>query len=288
MNRRTLLSASLAALFAIAAACAGTAGGDRYPFDAYAGGAARADGQSSGPLAFTNDKGWQTTLTRCSVTFGPVYLNTVAPLSGEQTWLGGWLLPYAHAEGASHLEGGRVVGQVLEQVTIDALSPALRRFGTGETTQETIRTAEIGFYPPPGVPVDQTRIDQAALDVTGSATKDGVTVRFRGRLFVDDAWLPDPKPGAPGAASVLALRLVRGIPAAFSPSRGGALEVRVDAKVLFAGADFSSLADNPEDPDGTKILVQSKTGRYTTDQVMRNAFSGLRSVDAYDVRWRTQ
>jgi TonB family protein len=284
-SRKSALAVTLAATLGLAFACAGSAGGDRYEFEAFAGGAART---GPGPLTFTNDKGWETTLAQCSVTFGPVYLNTVAPLSGQQTWLGRWLLPWAHAEGASHLENGRVVGQVLQQISINALSPDLRSFGAGEMTQETVRTAEIGFYPPPGVAIDQTKIDQAAVDVIGSASKDGVTVRFRGRLVLDDAWLPDPKPGAPGAASVLALRLVRGIPAGFTPSRGGKLEIRVDPKVLFAGADFSSLVDDPTDSDGTKVLVQSKTGRYTTDQVMRNIFDGLRSVDAYDVRWRAQ
>lgn len=269
----------------LAGACAGSAGGERYNFDAYVAGVAR---EGSGPQAFTNEKGWETTLSKCEITLGPVYLNTAVPLSGPQTWLGRLFLPYARAEGESQLESGRIVGQVLAQVSFDALSPKLVRLGTGESAHDAVRTAEIGFYPPPGVPVDQTKIDQAAVDVAGTATKQGATVRFRGRLVLDDAWLPDPKPGAPGAASVLTLRLVRGVPAGFTPSRGGALELRVDPTVLFAGADFSALTDSPTDPDGTKVLVQSKTGRITTDQVMRNLFSGLRSVDAWDVRWRTR
>ena len=282
--RTRLALLGLAASLGLAAACAGTAGGDRFVFEARAGGAAR-DG--AGPLTFTNDKGWETTLTQCNVTFGPVYLNAVAPLTGQQTWLGRWLLPFAHADGSSHLEGGRVVGEVLAQITVNALSPSLDRLGAGVTTVEAVRTAEIGFYPPSGVPIDQAEIEQAALDVRGSATRGGVTVRFRGAIVLDDAWLPDPKPDAPGAASILALRLVRGVPASFTPSRGGTLEVRVDPKALFMGADFATLDPNPTDADGTKVLVQSKTGPRTTDQVTRSAFAALRTVDTWDVRWRT-
>lgn len=272
----------LAAL-GLGGACAGSAGGERYAFDAYVAGAAR---EAAATLTFTNEKGWQTTLSKCTVTVGPVYLNTAQPLNGQQTWLERFFLPYAHAQGASDLENGRIVGQVLAQLSFDALSPGLVRLGTGEIARETVRTAEIGFYPPPGIAVDQAKIDQAAADVAGVATKQGTTVRFRGRLVLDDAWLPDPRPGAPGAASVLTLRLVRGVPAGFTPSRGGALELRLDPTVLLAGADFSALDGAPADPDGTKVLVQSKAGPVTTDQVMRNLFAGLRSVDAWSVRWR--
>jgi len=152
-------------------------------------------------------------------------------------------------------------------------------------TQERVRTCEIAFYPPEGEAIDRVEIDTAALDVVGRAELGNTLVRFRGRLVLDDAWVPDPTPGAPGAQSVVRSRLVRGIPADFFPQPGGSLEIRVDPKAFFAGADFSALVNGPEDPDGTKILVQSKTGDFTTDQVMRNMFAGLTQGSTYFVRW---
>jgi hypothetical protein len=276
--------AVLAAPVALAAAsaCSGTTGSERFAFDARAGGIERA----AGPYSFVNEKGWSVTLTRANVTLGPLYLDTVPPLSGQQGWLQRALLPVAHAAGESHLGEGRVVGEVLAQVSFDALSPQLVPFGArGTIVSEQVRTAAPCFYPPPGTAIETPKIDQVAVDLAGSAEKDGTTVAFRGALIFDDAWLPDPKPGSPGNQSMVSVRTVRGVPASFFPTSGGALELRMDVRRLFAGADFSSLDQSPEDPDGTKILVQSKTGKYTTDQVMRNVFAGTTATGTYAIRW---
>lgn len=285
MRRRSLLLLAVVAApvtLAVGAACSGTTGSRRFSFDARAGGIERAPG----PYTFVNERGWSVTLDRATVTLGPLYLDTVPPISEQQGWLRRALLPVAHAAGESHLGEGRVVAEVLGQVTFDALSPTLVPFAArGTLTQEQVRTGVVCFYPPPGTALETPRIDQIAVDVAGSAERGESTVRFRGALVFDDTWLPDRKPGAPGNQSMVAVRTVRGIPASFLPAEGGALELRMDVRRLFAGADFAALVDNPEDRDGTKILVQSKTGKYTTDQVMRNVFAGATATGTYSMRW---
>ncbi|MDF2693992.1 MAG: hypothetical protein K0S65_2375, partial [Labilithrix sp.] len=127
----------------------GSTGSKRFVFDARAGGIERDGGQ---PYSFTNERGWTITLTKAGVTLGPVYLNVIAPLRSGQTssrFARSLVRPaYAHEE---HLGDGRVVGEVLAQVTVDALSPALVPFAAqGVITQEQVRTADVLLWPPPG------------------------------------------------------------------------------------------------------------------------------------------
>jgi len=256
----------------------GTTGSRRFQFDAFAAGVPAARG------AFTNDAGWTITLTRAQITFGPVYLNVIPPLRTSYFPIG--LGRVAHADN-SHLGAGRDVGEVLGQISFDALSSDLVRFQTsGTMTQEDIRTAEVWLWPAPGTAPEEVNIDTAAVDVAGTATRGADIVKFRGKLVFDDAWTTDALPGERSATPITEQRMVRGIPAAFYPDEGGHLEIRFDVRSLLRGADFSNLTPNPSDPDGTKILVQSKTGPVTTDQVMRNIFQGLRATSGtYDVKW---
>lgn len=283
-----VVSRALACLVAlgvawVAIACAGSTGTPRFAFEARAGGAPR---EGSGPLRFVNETGWTVTLTKADVTLGPVYLNVVPPLGAQS--LREVLVRTAWAHGEGHLDSGRVVGEVLAQVRFDALSGDLVPFPVvGTVTQEAVRTTDIWFYPEPGVSPDTTKIDTAALDVAGEATRDGASpVRFRGRLVLDDAWQPDAQKGARGTQSIAEIRRVRGVRSSFYPREGGRLEIRFDVRRLFRGADFENLARGPSDKDGTKILVQSKSGKFTTDQVMTNLYQGLReSTGTYSVRW---
>ncbi|MFO0742408.1 MAG: hypothetical protein U0270_41425 [Labilithrix sp.] len=285
--------------------CAGETGSKRFSFEARAGGALREDG--GGPLTFSNQRGWTIKLTKADVTIGPLYLNVVPPLRDDTQGLAPSLLRRdgitrgsdarwafldlferrAWAYGEGHLESGRIVGEVLGQLRFSALSPELVSFPvTGSITQEEIRTAEVWFYPDPGVSPDTTKIDTVALDVVGEATKGSDTVRFRGALTLNDAWQPDAPAGSRSTVPITDLRKVRGIPAPMVPSEGGHLELRFDVTRLFRGADFSNLESNPADKDGTKVLVQAKTGKVTTDQVMTNLYQGLRaSTGTYDIRW---
>lgn len=228
---------------------------------------------------------YQHGLGDAAVTIGPVYLNVIAPLR-DDTSSSSWRVPWLGVRRA-FVGAGREAGEVLGQITFDALSPTLVAFPVqGTMAQEQVRTAEIWLWPPPGTSADTIKIDDSSVDFAGEATKEGAQVRFRGTLILDEAWTSDAKPGERSAQPVSSIRKVRGIPTTFYPTAGGALEIRVNVRTLFRGADFSNLQANRTDKDGTKILAQSKTDRVTTDQVMRNVFQGLRaSTGTYAVRW---
>jgi hypothetical protein len=288
---RLFRGASLVAIFALAALASvpnvgcGATGSKRFAFEARVAGAPRADGKASGPLTFDNATGWTITLTKANVTLGPVYLNVIAPLRTASNGLP--LLKRAYASGESHLDPGRVVGEVLGQVTFDALSPTeVSITPPGTIVDEEVRTLDLWFYPPPGVAPETVKIGTVALDVAGEATKGTDDVRFRGSLVFDDAWLPNAQAGQTGVETITSLRQVRGIPADFVPTEGGHLTLRLDVRACFRGADFSNLSANPQDADGTRILVQSKSGTTTTDQVMTNLYQGLHaSTGTYAAQW---
>ena len=296
MNRHFWLRAAAAvsvitasSITALPTGCAGTTGGKRFSFDAKIGGIAR---DRVGPFTFVNERGWTITLTKADVTLGPVYLNIVTPLSGGQETSGqetflNYFVKKAYASGDDHLEGGRVVGEVLAQVKFSALSSDLVTFPSqGTISEEPVRTTDLWFYPAPGVSPDTTKIDTVALDVAGTASQGSTTLRFRGALILNDAWLSESTSATQANQSIASIRRLRGIASSFLPKEGGALEVRVDVRALFRGADFSNLELNPSDADGTKVLVQSKTGKVTTDQVMTNLYQGLRSsTGTFTVRW---
>jgi hypothetical protein len=290
MRVRLLVAALVAgcgsAVLSFAPSGCGSTGSARFAFEARAAGIARDGAQ---PLSFTNEVGWTITLTKARVTIGPVYLNVVAPLRDPPTssrWpsLG---VRRAFADD-DHLGAGREVGEVLAQVTFDALSPSFTAFpAPGTMTDEVVRTTEIWLWPPPDRSAESVSLDTPAVDLAGAATRGATTVRFRGALVLDDAWTSDAKPGERSAQPVTSLRKVRGVPSAFRPTEGGSLEIRFDVRALFRGSDFARLAGNPTDADGTRVLVQSKTGPNTTDQVMRNIFQGLRAATGtYAVQWR--
>lgn len=293
--RRIIFSAALAVLALPALAdlgCAGTAGGKRFAFEARAGGVERTD--SGAPLTFANETGWQITLTKADVTIGPIYLNTIPPLRDQTQSFFPLLTDIfeknAWAAGQDHLADGRIVGEVLAQLRFSALSSELVLFPTtGTITSEEVRTAEVWLYPPPGpagTDALQSKTDYVSFDVAGVAKKDGATVPFAGQLELNDAWQPNATAGSRSTVTIESIRKVRGIPVTFFPEEGGHLEIRFDPTRLFRGADFSNLDANPTAQDGTKTLVQAKTGRVTTDQVMTNIYQGFRqSTGTYSVRW---
>ena len=269
---------------ALAVGCAGGTGSRRFSFDARIAGTGLA---TSVAHSFTNEKGWVISLSRADVTLGPVYLNVIPPLTDSSARLFGWFVRSAWAHGEGHLDAGRMVGQVLSQVSFDALSADLVSFPErGTITQEEVRTAEVWFYPEPGVPAETTKIDTVALDVAGTATRADESVRFRGKLVLNDDWIADQTDGERGNQSIIGIRQVRGVPASFFPVEGGQLQIRFDITRLFRGADFANLKGNPTDADGTKALVQKQTSTVNRDQVMTNLYEGLRETGAtYSVRW---
>jgi hypothetical protein len=299
-SRRRIIGAALSVAACAAlttAGCAGSTGNQRIEFDARVGGIER---DPKRPFAFENAAGWNIKLTQATVTLGPVYLNVAAPLDqgsvgqvaptlrGAAGRFYEWLIPSAHASGDEFLGGGRVVGEVLGQVTFDALSPQLQYFPVrGTVTQEYVQTADVWFYPKPGENPEAEKISTQAVDVAGVAERDNVQVKFRGTLTLDASWLPDAAPGSRDAQTMSSVRKVRGIPGGFYPSEGGTLDIRFDVRALFRGADFSNLATAPTAPDGAKLLVQGKVAPKTTDQVMTNMYQGLKSSrGTYAVRWQ--
>lgn len=125
----------------------------------------------------------------------------------------------------------RYVGEVLERVTVDVLAPAPTPFPTaGSMTEDVVRSAEIWV---------------ADVDFAGEATRGEERVPFDGHVVLDELQ-----------------RRVRGVPVTFVPREGGALELSIDARVLFAGADF-------HDPD----------------QLTKTAAAGLRATATYEVKW---
>jgi hypothetical protein len=266
----------------------GDTGASKVSFAASIGGV---DRDPSAPYSFQNDYGWTVTLRRADVFLGPIYLNTLEPLAQTaRLWRALSLLGVAHAHEA-HLGAGRIVGEVLGQTRFDALSPALTPFPvSGVASAEAVRTAEVWLYPPATVPPETLKTSVAALEVEGTAARAAEQFAFKGRLLLDDTWLPDVKAGDKGGETITSLRQVRGIPTSFTPSEGGRLEIRMNVAKLFQSADFSNLENSPRDlVDGTtRTLVQAKTGKFTTDQVMRNAFNALRATTGtYAVRWRS-
>jgi len=211
----------------------------------------------------------------------------IEPLSDSSASLFDFFVRPAWAHGEGHLDAGRIVGEVLSQVTFDALSNEPVPFpAPGTITQEQVRTAEIWFYPEPGVAADTTKIDTVALDVAGVATRAGDSVRFRGQIVLNDDWIADQTDGQRGNQSITGIRKVRGVPTSFFPTSGGQLELRVDVTRLFRGADFASLEHSPTDKDGTKILVQKQSTTQNRDQVMTNLYQGLHeTTGTYSVVW---
>jgi hypothetical protein len=261
--------------------CSSTTGSSRYDFEASALGVGPLAG---GPSTFTNQTGWSVTLSRADVTLGPIYLNVIPPLRSATLSLLDLLIPNARAQASEHLGTGRIIGEVLGQVTFSALSSQPVPFPVlGTLTEEEVRTAEVWFYPAAGTSPNATQIDTVALDVAGEASRDGEVVPFRGTLVLDGDWVSDQPVGARGRQSILEIRQVRGVAAAFVPREGGRLELQVDISRLFRGADFSRLGANPVGADGVRQLVQARSGR---DQVMTNLYQGLRETNGtYLVRW---
>ena len=247
LTRRALTAAATLAVLGVCTfaagleGCSNSTGLRRVAFTTRAGGIESA----AASMTFTTRTGWSVTLERARAAIGPIYFNTIAPLetahhnSRQQPFR--WrslLLPLAHADGPSHFGGGRIVAEVNEQAEIDLLNPSLTTFARPtQGVDEPVRTAELWFYNRPS-------LDNAAVTVRGSATRDGVTVPFSGAFAIDPADATQEQP-------LDALRQVRGIAVEFVPDEEIAVELRADLRPCFANADFSELASGALDRDGT-------------------------------------
>lgn len=287
-GRRNVLLAFFFLFLSVGAptACVGTTGGEKFEFDAYIGGIDRA---MDFPYKIVNEYDWEVTLTQADITIGPLYLSTGTPLGGvTSSWRWWSLVRMAHAD-ESHLGGGRIVGEVLGQIRFSALSSSLERFPVkGVISTEAVRSAEVWFDPPASVPSETLKIATVALEIAGEAKRDGEHIKFHGKLTLNDDWLPSDPVGGKASSSITEVRRVRKIPASFTPSPGGHLEIRVDLAPLLTSVDFAAIQQNPKDPADPSVrwLVQSKGGVGAADQVMRGLYQGLRSSrGTYLIAW---
>ena len=256
---RSLARAALAglALTSLLAACIGTTGSDLVTFQAFAAGPAEvpADTPQRG-LTFVNGRGWTITLTRARLRIGAVYLNRSVPVSGGQ-------------ERECFLPGV-YVGQVLEGVDIDALSPALQPFpaaGTGTAARAV--TGEVWLT---GGRIDALDDRTRIAEVAGTAARGSESMRFEGTITIGKNRLAgQTDPARPGANPLCAERIVTPIPVDFTPTDGGTLVVRVDPRGWFANVEFGELAPVSPASDLRRIPDES------TGQPATNLYRGLRA-----------
>jgi hypothetical protein len=253
----------IAALLLILTACIGTTGSDLVTFQTFASGPALATGQ---PLAFTNGRGWNVTLTKAQLHIGAVYLNRSVPVSGSQ-------------ERECFLPGV-YVGEVLEGADIDVLSSTPQAFpARGNGTEDHAVTGEVWLT---GQRIDSLDDRTTIADVTGTASRDGVSMRFEATVTIGkNRVAAGNDPARPGAKPLCAERIVTPIPVSVTPHDTGSLLVRVDPRGWFANVDFGELEPVSKESDLRRFPDDNST------QPSLNLYLGLRSASSgvYTFEW---
>ena len=249
-------------LLFLATACIGTTGSDLVTFPAFAAGPADATGQ---PLTFTNGRGWNITLTKARLHIGAVYLNRSVPVSGGQ-------------ERECFLPGV-YVGEVLNELDVDVLSPTPTRFpGAGNGTEDRAVTGEVWLS---GQRIDALDDRTTIADVAGTATRDGVSMRFEATITIGkNRVAASTDPARPGANPLCAERIVTPIPVNVTPRGTGSLLVRIDPRGWFANVELGEL---------DLVSPETDLRRFPDDnsnQPASNLYRGLRSASGvYTFEW---
>lgn len=254
--------ASLALLGALVTACIGTTGSDLVTFPTFAAGPADAKGQ---PLTFTNGLGWNITLTKARLHIGAVYMNRSVPVSGGQ-------------ERECFLPGV-YVAEVLRGIDVDALSPAPQAFPVrGSGTEDRAVTGEVWLT---GQRIDALDDRTTIAEVTGTATREGVSMRFEATVTIGrDRVVASTDPARPGANPLCAERIVTPIPIDVTPHGAGALLVRVDPRGWFSNVELGELEQVSPDTDLRRFPDDNSS------QPARNLYRGLRSASGvYTFAW---
>ena len=252
----------LVPLLLLATACIGTTGSDLVTFPAFAAGPADANGQ---PITFTNGRGWNITLTKATLHVGAVYLNRSVPVSGGQ-------------ERECFLPGV-YVAEVLSGVDVDVLSSRPQRFpGVGNGTEDRAVTGEVWLT---GQRIDSLDDRTTIADVVGTATRDGVSMRFEATITIGkNRVAASTDPARPGANPLCAERIVTPIPVNVTPRGSGALLVRIDPRGWFANVELGELEP---------VSAESDLRRFPDDnsnQPASNLYRGLRSASGvYTFEW---
>jgi len=216
------------------AACGGTTGQRelRYPVVAVG---------ETGPFAVG---GWQVTLTRAQVGFGPAYFCATSAASSE-------LCPTA-------------ITQFARTATVNALDPAEQALGEADGEMGTVRSATYDFaytwFPTQRQPTPAAGApDGHSAVFEGQATQGAVTVRFLTEL--------DVVPRIQGTRAVEGARASAELTTSDVQRR-----ISMKPSLWFRGVDFDELALSPSDPvrlaPGTRaygalILAMTATGAPT-------------------------
>ncbi len=200
-------------------------------------------------LRFITPQGWTVELTRALVHAGPVYFRNSSPVGG-----------------GGELEG-RVVAQVLETFTIDALDPSLHVRTAGDAVTEPALSAEIRLSEASSGPIAAARGNARALAwVEGIATRAELTIAFAGALEL-------PRPAESQQYAWFLLRRADRIPTDFVPEESGSLELTVDPTSWLSAVAFDAL------PGGDVRDFSSDTARAQ----VRNGLTSRMNV--YQFNW---
>jgi hypothetical protein len=235
----------------LVSACIGSTGSDLVTFPAFAAGPADANGQ---PLTVTNGLGWNVTITKAKLHIGAVYLNRSVPVSGAQ-------------ERECFLPGV-YVGEVLRGLDVDVLSSSPQKFpGLGNGTEDRAVTGEIWLT---GERIDAHDDRTTIADVAGTATRDGVSMRFEATITIGENRIAaSTDPARPGAHPLCKEQIVTPLPVDVTPRGTGSLLVRVDPRGWFANVEFGELEP---------VTPESDLRRFPDDnesQPASNLYRGL-------------
>lgn len=227
-------------------ACVTETGGERIHFEAVI---EPVHQGSEGQLSWTDDAGWDVTLTEASVALGPVYLWSDEPLL-EVGWLLDAVVPRAFAQ--DHFEAGFVTAELTEQVRVDLVSGAPVAMPHASAIAGPSRSGEIWLEP---------ASDGPTILLRGEATDGSITVPFALDLTYDDDWFDV---GA-GDNPVL-LRRVRGIPWTAELHEGGRLAIGVDVVTWLDGIDWAELDTQPDDDGVHAITPYTQAGNVVKER----------------------
>jgi len=237
-----------ALLAALVAACTASTGEERTSFEV----------EASGPDAletWTNEMGWDVTVTTAALSLGPVYFFEGEPLFARATiWdrLLGIRVAHAHP---GHYQEGDALAQILESTVVDLTSAEPTSLGLAEGVTGDYRSARVGIHTPsPDAP-----LDGHTLAVAGTATDGVETVPFTTHLDLD--------------LDVEGIAFDHDVDG--SPGR---VHITVDVQRWLERADFTGLA-----PTGTEPVVLEE-GMQPWNALVR----GVDNTSALIITWKEE
>ena len=242
--------------------CIGSTGGDLLEFQAYVAGA---EGAANGQYTFSNDRGFEVTLSKATLHLGAIYLNQSVPTSVSSD--------------TSCALAGIYVAEVFAGIDLDALDPEpllLPNLGVANT--DTARTAEVWLSSGDiNAPSDPTVV----AEVEGVASKAGEEYPFSGRITISKNRAPvATDPAQPGSKPICKQRIVTPISVELTPSQGGELHLRVDPAGWFGNVDFAELEQVEQSPAHYEFQDDD------SDAPSRNLYAGIRANSGvYSIEW---